>query len=80
MVVALVDDNGLVLLSTTHHLLTASLAEVLDEDGELLALVLLVLLCAHLGLQLDEFVEACYLHVFWHIVWQVLVCVSARTL
>ena len=54
VVVTLVDDHCLVLLGTTHHLLTAAFAEVLDEDGEFLALVLLVLLGAHLGLQLDE--------------------------
>ena len=79
MVVALVDDNSLVLLSTTHHLLTASLAEVLDEDGELLALVLLVLLCAHLRLQAYKLVEALYLHLLRHVVGQVLcgVCQGA---
>ena len=69
MVVTLVDDHCLVLFGTTHHLLTAALAEVLDEDGEFLALVLLVLLGTHLGLQLDELVEAGYLGFFRNVVW-----------
>lgn len=77
MVVALIDDYRLVLLCATHHLLTATLAEVLDEDGEFLALIFLVLLCAHLCLELDQFVEAGYLGFFRNIVWQVLGGVGA---
>ena len=80
VVVALVDDYRLVLLGTTHHLLTAALAEVLDEDGEFLALILLVLFGAHLGLQFDEFVEAGYLGFLRNVVWQVLGCVGALSL
>ena len=80
MVVALVDNHRLVLLGTTHHLLTAAFAEVLDEDGEFLALILLVLLSAHLGLQLDELVEAGYLGFLRNVVWQMLGCVGARAL
>ena len=72
VVVALVDDYRLVLLGTAHHLLTATLAEVLDEDGEFLALILLVLFGAHLGLQFDEFVEAGYLGFLRNVVWQML--------
>ena len=41
MVVTLINDNRLVLFCSTHHLLAATLAEVLDEDGEYLALILL---------------------------------------
>ena len=70
MVVTLIDDNRLVLFCSTHHLFAATLAEVLDEDGEYLALILLVLFGAHLGLQLDKFVEAGYLGFFRNIVIQ----------
>lgn len=77
VVVALIDDNRLVLFCSTHHLLAATLAEVLDEDGEYLALILLVLFGAHLGLQLDKFVEAGYLGFLRNVVWQVLGCVGA---
>ena len=70
MVVTLVDDHCLVLFGAAHHLLTAALAEVLDEDGEFLALILLVLFGAHLGLQFDEFVEAGYLGFLRNVVWQ----------
>ena len=80
MVVTLVDDHSLVLFGTAHHLLTAALAEVLDEDGEFLALILLVLFGAHLGLQFDELVEAGYLGFLRNVVWQVLGCVGARAL
>ena len=80
MVVALVDDYRLVLFCSAHHLFAATLAEVLDEDGEFLALILLVLLSAHLGLQFDEFVEAGYLGFLRNVVWQVLGCVGARAL
>ena len=80
MVVALVDDHRLVLFGASHHLLTASLAEVFDEDGELLALILLVLLGTHLGLEFDELVESGYLGILCPVVWQVLGCVSARPL
>ena len=80
MVVTLVDDHCLVLFSTTHHLLTAVLAEVLDEDGEFLALILLVLFGAHLGLQFDELVEAGYLGFLRNVVWQMLGCVGAWAL
>ena len=80
VVVALVDNHRLVLLCTTHHLFTAALAEVLDEDGEYLALVLLVLLSTHLGLQLDQLVEAGYLGFLRNVVWQMLGCVGARAL
>ena len=80
MVVALIDDYRLVLLCATHHLLTATLAEVLDEDGEFLALIFLVLLCAHLCLELDQFVEAGYLGFLRNIVRQVLGGVGARAL
>ena len=80
VVVTLVDDHCLVLFGTTHHLFTAALAEVLDEDGEFLALILLVLFGAHLGLQLDELVEAGYLGFFRNVVWQMLGCVGAWAL
>ena len=76
VVVTLVDDHCLVLLGATHHLLTAALAEVLDEDGEFLALILLVLLSTHLGLQLDQLVEAGYLGFLRNVVWQMLGCVG----
>ncbi len=64
----------------SHDLLAASLAEVLDEDGEFLALVLLVLLGAHLGLQFDELVEAGYLGFLRNVVWQMLGSVGAGAL
>lgn len=80
MVVTLIDDNRLVLFCSTHHLLAATLAEVLDEDGEYLALILLVLLGTHLGLQLDKFVEAGYLGFFRNVVWQMLGGIGARAL
>ena len=80
MVVALIDDYRLVLLCATHHLLTAALTEVLDEDGEFLTLIFLVLLCAHLCLEFDQFVEAGYLGFFRNIVWQVFGGVGARAL
>ena len=80
VVVALVDNHRLVLLGAAHHLLTAALAEVLNEDGEFLALVLLVLLGTHLGLQLDELVEAGYLGFLRNVVWQMLGCVGAWAL
>ena len=80
MVVTLVDDHCLVLFGTTHHLLTAALAEVLDEDGELLAFILLVLLGTHLGLQFDKFVEAGYLGFLRNVVWQMLGGIGARAL
>ena len=53
VVVALIDDNRLVLFCSTHHLLAATLAEVLDEDGEYLALILLVLLEMSQGQVID---------------------------
>ena len=80
VVVALIDDNRLVLFCSAHHLLAATLAEVLDEDGELFAFILLVLLGAHLGLQFDKFVEAGYLGFLRNVVWQMLGCIGARAL
>ena len=80
MVVTLIDDNRLVLFCSTHHLLAATLAEVLDEDGELLAFILLVLLGTHLGLQFDKFVEAGYLGFLRNVIWQMLGGIGARAL
>ena len=80
MVVTLINDNRLVLFCSPHHLLAATLAEVLDEDGEYLALILLVLLGTHLGLQLDKFVEAGYLGFLRNVVWQMLGGIGARAL
>src|SRR3712207_7095760 len=60
--IAFLYDDGLVLLGPSHQMIAVALGKSLDKYRELLALILLVLPSADVGLQADELVESVYLH------------------
>src|SRR3712207_3888688 len=78
--IAFLYDDGLVLLGPSHQMIAVSLGKSLDKYRELLALILLVLPSADVGLQADELIESVYLHLLGHVVGQVFGGVGTRTL
>ncbi len=80
VVVALIEDNHLALLRPSAQLLARTLAEILHQDGELLAFIALVGLGTEVRLKVDKLGEAAYFHLFADVVGQMLRGVSARSL
>src|SRR3712207_4237534 len=56
--IAFLYDDGLVLFGPSHQMIAVALGKSLDKYRELLALILLVLPSADVGLQADELIES----------------------
>ncbi len=68
VVVALIEDNHLALLRPSAQLLARPLAEILHQDGELLAFIALVGLGTEVRLKVDKLGEAADFHLLADVV------------
>ena len=53
---ALINDNGFILLGSSHELIAVALAKTLRKNDKLLAFILFILRCTDFVLQLNELI------------------------